>query len=51
MVTINGRKRPSDEYRLTFPDDISAIPMLSPDWETEALGLWTTLWTTREHRS
>lgn len=23
----------ADAYRLTFPDDISAIPMLSPDWE------------------
>jgi hypothetical protein len=29
----NGRAGKSDIYRLTFPDDISAIPMLSPDWE------------------
>jgi len=27
------RKRPPDEYRLTFPDDSRAIPMMSPDWK------------------
>jgi hypothetical protein len=30
-----GRRGNSDIYQLTFPDDISAVPMLSPDWETE----------------
>lgn len=31
--TADGkRKRPPDEYRLTWPDDVSGIPMLDPDW-------------------
>ena len=29
----SGRKGDEDEYRLTFPDDITVIPMWSPDWE------------------
>lgn len=29
----SGIKGDFDIYRLTFPDDISAIPMWSPDWE------------------
>lgn len=33
----NGRAALSDVYRLTFPDDISAIPMYSPDWEPPKL--------------
>ncbi len=34
IVTKKGvRVKPSDEYRLTFPADISGIPMLSPDLE------------------
>lgn len=33
-IARNGeRKRLADEYRLTWPDDISGIPMLSPDGE------------------
>lgn len=28
-----GRNGNEDEYRLTFPDDASGIPMWSPDWE------------------
>jgi hypothetical protein len=28
----NARRKESDEYRLTFPDDISAIPMMCPEW-------------------
>lgn len=52
VVTRSGvRKRPSDEYRLTFPDDPGAIPMLPPDWESEGLTLWATLWITTERRS
>jgi hypothetical protein len=48
IVTRNGgRKRPADEYRLTFPGDISRIPMLSPDWEDDP----DRLWTIPEHRS
>ena len=46
VMTRNGRKRMSDEYQLTWPDDTSAIPMLSPDWELEDLALWITA----EHR-
>lgn len=45
--TRKGRKRPSDEYRLTFPADVKGIPMLSPDWEVDILALWIT----SEHRS
>lgn len=29
----NGRQGKSDVYRLTFPDDVTGIPLLSPDWE------------------
>jgi hypothetical protein len=29
----NSRRKESDEYRLTFPDDISAVPMMCPRWE------------------
>jgi hypothetical protein len=29
----NRRLKTTDEYRLTFPDDISAIPMMCPEWE------------------
>lgn len=47
VETKNGRKRMSDEYRLTFPDDISGIPMYTPDWKDDDEDLWTTL----EHRS
>jgi hypothetical protein len=43
VQTKKGWKRPADEYRLTWPDDISGIPMLSPDDELGALTLWTTL--------
>lgn len=35
IMTKNGRRRMSDEYQLTFPADISAIPMLSPDDELD----------------
>lgn len=28
----NGQSGQFDMYRLTFPDDISGIPMLGPDW-------------------
>lgn len=36
IMTKKGvRVKPSDEYRLTFPDDISGIPMLDPDWEQD----------------
>jgi hypothetical protein len=28
-----GRAKESDEYRLTFPDDITVIPLMDPDWE------------------
>lgn len=28
----NGRAAKADIYRLTYPADTSAIPMLSPDW-------------------
>lgn len=38
----SGRNGFEDEYRLTFPDDISVIPMWSPDWEDPLPGLWTT---------
>jgi hypothetical protein len=50
IVTRKGRVRPSDEYRLTWPDDISSIPMLSPDDLGGDLPLWATLWITVEHR-
>lgn len=50
-ITKGGeRKRPSDEYRLTFPCDISAIPMLSPDWEADWKPEFLPLWITPEHR-
>jgi hypothetical protein len=29
----SGIEGDADIHRLTFPDDISAIPMLSPDWD------------------
>jgi hypothetical protein len=29
----NGRAGKSDIYRLTWPEDISGIPMLGPDWQ------------------
>jgi len=33
IVKPDGTKvRPADEYRLTFPDDISGIPLMDPDW-------------------
>jgi hypothetical protein len=52
VTTAQGeKKRPADEYRLTFPDDPAGIPMLSPDWETGELSLWAILWTTIGHRS
>lgn len=36
-IARNGeRKRLADEYRLTWPDDVSAIPMLDPDDEMPA---------------
>jgi len=48
---MQGRRGYSDIYQLTQPEDISGIPMFSPDWESgwevELLGLWITL----EHRS
>ena len=50
VETRKGRKRPADEYRLTWPDDISGIPMLSPDDELSTLALLKTLWITSEHR-
>jgi hypothetical protein len=50
VMTKKGRKRPADEYQLTFPADISGIPMLSPDDEPDDLSLWTVLWITPEHR-
>ena len=28
----NGRTGLNDVYQLTYPDDISGIPMLGPDW-------------------
>jgi hypothetical protein len=28
----NARRKEPDEYRLTFPDEIDAIPMMNPDW-------------------
>lgn len=30
---LSGVEGDSDIHRLTFPDDISAIPMYSPDWK------------------
>lgn len=46
IITRKGRVRPSDEYRLTFPPDVTVIPMLSPDleegWEWDFLILWIT---------
>lgn len=33
----NGRAALSDVYRLTFPDDISGIPMYSPEWKPPVL--------------
>jgi hypothetical protein len=30
------KERPNDEYRLTFPEDITAIPMMCPKWELPA---------------
>lgn len=33
----NGRAAKKDVYRLTFPGDISGIPMMSPDWEEDGL--------------
>jgi hypothetical protein len=50
IVTRKGRIRPSDEYRLTWPDDISGIPMLNPDDMDGDLALLAALWITREHR-
>lgn len=48
VMTKKGvKKRPSDEYRLTFPDDPSGIPMLSPDLDQDGLALWITV----DHRS
>lgn len=50
VMTKRGKKRPSDEYRLTFPADISAIPMLSPDDEPDDLARAPPLWITPDHR-
>lgn len=33
---LSGLEGDSDIYRLTFPGDISAIPMYSPDWDALA---------------
>lgn len=33
----NRRLKESDEYRLTFPDDITPIPMMDPDWNEPGL--------------
>lgn len=44
----SGRAGIADIYRLTFPEDISGIPMMDPEWD---LALWTVLWTTPDHRS
>jgi hypothetical protein len=38
----SGRNGCEDEYRLTFPDDIGAIPMWPPDWGEPLPGLWIT---------
>jgi hypothetical protein len=49
----NGVKGNSDIHRLTFPDDISAIPMLGPDWGEPVENLLTTCrhdtWSTLDH--
>lgn len=45
---LQGRRGMADIYRLTFPDDVSGIPMMDPEWD---LILWATLWTTMDHRS
>ena len=29
----NARRKEPDEYRLTYPGDISPVPMLCPNWE------------------
>jgi hypothetical protein len=29
----NGRAAKKDVYRLTFPEDISGLPLMSPDWD------------------
>jgi hypothetical protein len=34
---LSGIEGDADAYRLTFPDDISAIPMYSPEWEEPPL--------------
>jgi len=30
----NARRKESDEYRLTFPGDISIVPMMDPEWRS-----------------
>lgn len=49
----NGIKGNSDIHRLTFPDDISAIPMLGPDWGEPVENLLTTCrhdtWSASDH--
>jgi len=32
-AATSGIADDADEYRLTFPDDITGIPLYSPDWE------------------
>lgn len=34
---LSGIQGDADKYRLTFPEDISAIPMYAPDWQPPAL--------------
>jgi hypothetical protein len=29
----NARRKEADVYRLTFPGDISAVPMMDPEWK------------------
>jgi hypothetical protein len=36
-AALSGIKDDRDIHRLTFPDDIDGIPMLSPDWQPPAL--------------
>lgn len=45
----SGLKDDADEYRLTFPGDISAIPMYSPDWEEPLCGAGGAARTTGAH--
>jgi hypothetical protein len=49
----SGQKDIADVYRLTWPDDISAIPMLGPDWKEPVENLLTTCshdrWSALDH--